>query len=121
MSDTAVKVEHLGKKYIIGHRSREFARFNEYLSGLSKAILRRLKNPFKPYDVSLELEDFWALRDVSFELQHGDRLGIIGLNGSGKSTLLKMLSRITAPTEGRITVNGRIASCWKSARDSIRN
>ncbi|MBO4646563.1 MAG: ATP-binding cassette domain-containing protein [Lentisphaeria bacterium] len=110
MSDTAVKVEHLGKKYIIGHRSSEFARFNEYLSGLGKAILRRLKNPFKPYDVSLELEDFWALRDVSFELKHGDRLGIIGLNGSGKSTLLKMLSRITAPTEGRITVNGRIAS-----------
>ena len=110
MSDTAVKVEHLGKKYIIGHRSREFARFNEYLSGLGRAIVRRLKNPFKPYDVSLELEDFWALRDVSFELQHGDRLGIIGLNGSGKSTLLKMLSRITAPTEGRITVNGRIAS-----------
>ena len=112
MSDTVVKVEHLGKKYIIGHRSAnsEFARFNEYLTGLGKAVLRRLRNPFKPYDVSLDLEDFWALRDVSFELKKGDRLGIIGHNGSGKSTLLKMLSRITVPTEGRITMTGRIAS-----------
>ena len=111
MSDIAVKVEDLGKKYIIGHRGEgEYARFNEYLSSLGKAILRRLKNPLKPYDVSLELEDFWAVRNVSFELKKGDRLGIIGHNGSGKSTTLKMLSRITTPTEGRITMAGRVAS-----------
>ena len=110
MSDIAVKVENLGKKYIIGHRGEEYARFNEYLSGLGKAVLRRLKNPLKPYDVSLELEDFWAVRNVSFELKKGDRLGIIGHNGSGKSTTLKMLSRITTPTEGRISMEGRVAS-----------
>ena len=110
MSDIAVKVENLGKKYIIGHRSNEYARFNEYLTGLGKSILRRLRNPLKPYDVSLELEEFWAVRNVSFELKKGDRLGIIGHNGSGKSTTLKMLSRITTPTEGRITMRGRIAS-----------
>ena len=110
MSDIAVKVENLGKKYVIGHRSGEYARFNEYLTEIGKNILRRLKNPLKPYDVSLELEDFWAVRNVSFELQKGDRLGIIGHNGSGKSTMLKMLSRITTPTEGRITMHGRIAS-----------
>ena len=110
MNDIAVKVENLGKKYVIGHRDGEYARFNEYLSGLGKSILRRLRNPLKPYDVSLELEDFWAVRNVSFELQKGDRLGIIGHNGSGKSTTLKMLSRITTPTEGRITMHGRIAS-----------
>ena len=110
MSDIAVKVENLGKKYVIGHRGQEYARFNEYLSGLGKSILRRLRNPFKPYDVSLELEDFWAVRNVSFELKQGDRLGIIGHNGSGKSTTLKMLSRITTPTEGKITMSGRVAS-----------
>ena len=110
MSDIAVKVENLGKKYVIGHRGQEYARFNEYLSGIGKTILRRLKNPLKPYDVSLELEDFWAVRNVSFELKKGDRLGIIGHNGSGKSTTLKMLSRITTPTEGRITMSGRVAS-----------
>ena len=110
MSDIAVKVENLGKKYVIGHRGQEYARFNEYLTGIGKTILRRLKNPLKPYDVSLELEDFWAVRNVSFELKKGDRLGIIGHNGSGKSTTLKMLSRITTPTEGRITMAGRVAS-----------
>ena len=110
MSDIAVKVENLGKKYVIGHRGGEYARFNEYLTGIGKNILRRLKNPLKPYDVSLELEDFWAVRNVSFELKQGDRLGIIGHNGSGKSTTLKMLSRITTPTEGRITMAGRVAS-----------
>ncbi|MBQ6598289.1 MAG: ABC transporter ATP-binding protein, partial [Lentisphaeria bacterium] len=110
MNDTAVKVEGLGKKYIIGHRGGEYERFNEYLTTIGKNILRRLKNPLKPYDVSLELEDFWAVRNVSFELKQGDRLGIIGHNGSGKSTTLKMLSRITTPTEGRITMAGRVAS-----------
>ncbi|MBE6371781.1 MAG: ATP-binding cassette domain-containing protein [Lentisphaerae bacterium] len=110
MSDIAVKVENLGKKYVIGHCEEEYACFNEYLTGIGKNILRRLKNPLKPYDVSLELEDFWAVRNVSFELKKGDRLGIIGHNGSGKSTTLKMLSRITTPTEGRITMCGRIAS-----------
>ena len=110
MSDTAVKVENLGKKYVIGHRDVEFDRFNECLTRIGKNILRRLRHPLKPYDVSLELEDFWAVRNVSFELKKGDRLGIIGHNGSGKSTTLKMLSRITTPTEGRITMAGRVAS-----------
>ena len=110
MSDIAVKVENLGKKYIIGHRGGEYARFNEYLTGLGRNLLRRLRNPLRPYDVSLDLEEFWAVRNVSFELKKGDRLGIIGHNGSGKSTTLKMLSRITTPTEGRITMHGRVAS-----------
>src|SRR5215210_5854593 len=54
--------------------------------------------------------DFWAVRDVSFDVQHGETLGLIGHNGAGKSTILKLLSRITAPTEGTITLNGRVAA-----------
>ena len=55
-------------------------------------------------------EEFWALKDVSFEVKQGDRVGIIGRNGAGKSTLLKILSRITEPTKGRISIKGRVAS-----------
>ncbi|MBO7147253.1 MAG: ABC transporter ATP-binding protein [Lentisphaeria bacterium] len=111
MSDIAVKVEDLGKKYVIGHNvNSEYARFNEFLTSVGKNVLNRLKHPLSAAAGGMEREEFWALKDVSFELKQGDRLGIIGHNGSGKSTLLKMLSRITTPSTGRITMHGRIAS-----------
>jgi ABC-type polysaccharide/polyol phosphate transport system ATPase subunit len=67
------------------------------------------------------VEEFWALKDVSFEVKRGEVLGVIGRNGGDKSTLLKILSRITEPSEGRVTISGRVASCWKSGRAFIPN
>ena len=62
-----------------------------------------------------EIEEFWALKDVNFEVKRGEVVGIIGRNGAGKCTLLKILSRITEPTEGRVTIKGRVAACSRSA------
>jgi lipopolysaccharide transport system ATP-binding protein len=71
---------------------------------------KHIRHPLTTRSVKAEIEDFWALKDVSFTLNHGDSLGIIGRNGAGKSTLLKLLSRITEPSAGRILIRGRVAS-----------
>lgn len=109
MSDTVIKIENLGKKYIIGH---ELQRRGQYVT-LRDVIANKAKRVFsfgrngKPDPTR---EEFWALKDVSFEVKQGDRLGIIGRNGAGKSTLLKALSRIVEPTTGKISIKGRVAS-----------
>lgn len=110
MSSTIV-VENLSKKYIIGHQSRErYATLRDDLTERVKSFSERLKHPFaSPKNVS-DHEEFWALKDVNFEIRQGDRVGIIGSNGAGKSTLLKILSRITEPTSGRISILGRVSS-----------
>ncbi len=94
--EIAIKIENLSKKYIIGMRK------NESFRGSLNALFNR-----KAYDTSHE---FWALKDLNFEIKKGDVVGIIGKNGAGKSTLLKLLSQITRPTEGIIRINGRVAS-----------
>jgi lipopolysaccharide transport system ATP-binding protein len=106
MSDTVIKVEGLSKRFIISHEKRE-----RYTS-LSDVVTLRAKGLFKssPGKQTETREEFWALKDVEFEVKRGDRLGIIGRNGAGKSTLLKILSRITEPTQGRISIEGRVAS-----------
>jgi lipopolysaccharide transport system ATP-binding protein len=110
MSNPIIKVNHLGKKYIIGHQQQDRNQtFRDAIVAASKSLMMPFRGA-KRNQLNPAQEEFWALRDVSFEVRPGDRLGIVGRNGAGKSTLLKVLSRITEPTQGSIKIKGRIAS-----------
>jgi homopolymeric O-antigen transport system ATP-binding protein len=101
-----IKVEQLSKKFIIGHETKErYVALRDIIARQAKSLLT-----FRSARTSYTTEEFWALRDLNFKIEQGDRVGIVGRNGAGKSTLLKLLSRITDPTEGRITLHGRVAS-----------
>lgn len=104
--DIAIRVNGLGKKYRISHNTAAYRTLGETITSTIKRPIQRLRGTAP----SRSTEDFWALRDVSFEVKHGEVLGIIGRNGAGKSTLLKILSRITTPTEGSVEVHGRVGS-----------
>src|SRR5213595_3003797 len=107
MSDVAIRIDGLGKKYRIRHKRPE-----RYVA-LRDVLTDRVRGVFRPRAATgapPAVEEFWALKDVSFEVKRGEVVGIIGRNGAGKSTLLKILSRITDPTEGRVTLRGRVAS-----------
>lgn len=99
MSDIAIKVENVSKRYVIGEK----ASYLTLRDKLMELPLRLFKGPKRT-------KEFWALKDVSFEVKKGEVVGIIGRNGAGKSTMLKILARITEPTSGRITMHGRVAS-----------
>lgn len=113
---TIIAVENLGKKYTISHQHRaEYSSLRDVVTDSLTSFGKILAAPFKHsgkghVSLSSEVEDFWALSAVSFEVKQGDRLGIIGRNGAGKSTLLKILSRITDPTTGKVRIRGRVAS-----------
>src|SRR5271165_7202135 len=126
MSDTIISVESVGKRYVLSHKPK-----GEKYTTLRDVIARKAAAPFRAIGEKMRarsclngshsngstyppsngsVENFWALKDVSFEIKQGDVIGIIGRNGAGKSALLKILSRITEPTEGRIRIKGRVAS-----------
>lgn len=113
MSKAIISVENLGKKFVIGHQQTQRQdTFRDAMVNTIGNISKRSKQFFsgkKNNDLNTT-EDFWALKNINFEVEQGDRIGVIGRNGAGKSTLLKVLSRITDPTEGSIRIKGRVAS-----------
>ena len=106
-SNFAISIENVGKKYLIGHQRATGDGMRHALEGAMRAPLAWLR---ARRDQKVHQVDFWALKDISININHGEVVGILGRNGAGKSTLLKLLSRITVPTKGRIRINGRIAS-----------
>lgn len=108
--NSVITVENLGKKYTLSHQQSEpYVALRDVISDGIKEFGKRLFSACNHTEAS-DLEEFWALRDVSFDIRQGERIGVIGRNGAGKSTLLKILSRITEPTEGRVTIRGKVAS-----------
>ena len=108
MNESIIRIENLGKKYRIRHHSGEsgYKALRDVLSGSARSATDWVRGR-RPAGTN---EEFWALKDVSFEVTRGEVVGIIGRNGAGKSTLLKILSRITEPSIGRVILHGRVAS-----------
>jgi lipopolysaccharide transport system ATP-binding protein len=100
----AISCENLSKRFVIRHQQQagNYSALRDVITDGVKNIIRKRERPTS--------EEFWALKDVTFSIAQGDRVGIIGRNGAGKSTLLKILSRITEPSDGRVRIKGRVAS-----------
>jgi lipopolysaccharide transport system ATP-binding protein len=115
MSDIVISVENLSKSYLLGHntpQSERYTALRDVITRNARNLARKTRDMLSGRAIVQgdEVEEFWALKDITFQLNRGEMVGIIGRNGAGKSTLLKILSRITEPTTGRIKIAGRIAS-----------
>jgi lipopolysaccharide transport system ATP-binding protein len=113
-AEPVIRASGLGKKYLIGHQT-DHERYNalrDVLARNARNITRTVRDLVSGRAIvgGDEVEEFWALSDVDFEIRRGDVVGIIGRNGAGKSTLLKILSRITEPSAGKVSITGRVAS-----------
>ena len=104
MNEVAIQVHNLSKRYRINSVRQHYRTLRDEIADSVRSLFRRNGRSHQ------KEETFWALKDVSFEVKHGEVLGVIGSNGAGKSTLLKILSRITEPTHGRATIQGRVGS-----------
>jgi len=117
MSDVVINVENLSKSYLVAHKSagrryRTYTALRDVIGQEVRNVVHSAIKVLRGRQLILgdQVEEFWALKDVSFEVERGEVLGIVGRNGAGKSTLLKILSRITEPTRGRVLLRGRVAS-----------
>ena len=112
MSNLAINAQNLGKMYRIGETQERYQTFRDVVTRAMTAPFRRMSDLLRgqAYGAAGLQEEIWALKDVTFDVKHGEVVGIIGRNGAGKSTLLKVLSRITEPTEGSVDLYGRVAA-----------
>lgn len=112
----AIRAEGMSKKYVIGHQRERHDTLRDLLARAASSMRHGLSGALRPAPAAepamaqATREEFWALNDLSFEIEQGERIGVIGNNGAGKSTMLKILSRITEPTHGKVEINGRSAS-----------
>jgi lipopolysaccharide transport system ATP-binding protein len=109
----AIRAEGLAKKYVIGHQAGDaaYGALRDVIADAARGVVLRAAGFVRGKPAATpRSEDLWALRDVSFDVRQGEAIGVIGRNGAGKSTLLKVLSRITEPSAGRVTISGRVAS-----------
>lgn len=106
-----ISIENLHKKYILKHNAnKRYGSLRDELTSTAKRVVNKFKNHISSSHQQLQEEEFWALNGINLEIKQGERLGIIGRNGAGKSTLLKVISRIIDPTQGRVTLRGRVSS-----------
>ncbi len=106
-----IQAENIGKKYMISHQLHgNYTALRDVIAEKAKIFAQRIITPFSSWKTTSSLEEFWALKNISFDIKKGDCVGIIGYNGAGKSTLLKILSRITEPTTGKVRIYGLVAS-----------